>query len=156
MRRGLTAEGMTVDVSSTGDDALRRTTAAHYDVIVMDVMMPGTDGLTACRQLRDDGIWSPLLLLTARDAIEDRVAGLNAGADDYLTKPFAFDELVARVRALARRGRFERPAVVEAGDLRLDPAAHAVRRGETDIDLSQREYALLYALMSSPGVVLDR
>src|SRR3954451_15346577 len=156
LRRGLTAEGMTVDVAHTGDDALWRATATHYDAIVMDVMMPGVDGVTACRRLRDDGVWSPLLLLTARDTVEDRVAGLNAGADDYLIKPFAFEELVARVRALARRGHLERPAVLEAGDLRLDPAAHVVHRGEHDIDLSQREYALLYALMSSPGVVLDR
>jgi two-component system OmpR family response regulator len=156
LRRGLTAEGMIVDVAHSGDDALWRATATHYDAIVMDVMMPGVDGVTACRRLRDDGVWTPLLLLTARDGVEDRVAGLNAGADDYVVKPFAFQELVARVRALARRGRIERPAVLEAGDLRLDPAAHVVRRGDADIELSQREYALLYALMSSPGVVLDR
>ena len=156
LRRGLTAEGMTVDVADTGDDALWRASATHYDAIVMDVMMPGLDGLTACRRLRDNGVWSPLMLLTARDAIEDRVAGLNAGADDYLVKPFAFEELVARVHALARRGHRERPSVLDLGDLRLDPAAHVVRRGETDIELSQREYALLYALMSNPGVVLDR
>jgi len=156
LRRGLTAEGMTVDVTHSGDDALWRATATHYDAIVMDVMMPGLDGVSACRRLRDDGVWSPLLMLTARESIEDRVAGLNAGADDYLVKPFAFEELVARVRALARRGRIERPAVLEAGDLRLDPAAHVVHRGEQAIELSQREYALLYALMSAPGVVLDR
>ena len=113
VRRGLTAEGMTVDVARSGDDALWRATATRYDAIVMDVMMPGLDGLTACRRLRDDGVWSPLLLLTARDAIEDRVAGLNAGADDYLVKPFALEELVARVHALARRGRVERPSVLE-------------------------------------------
>src|SRR4051794_23603112 len=105
VRWGLTAEGVTVDVAHTGDDALWRAMASHYDAIVMDVMMPGVDGVTACRRLREDGVWSPLLLLTARDSIEDRVAGLNAGADDYLVKPFAFEELVARVRALARRGR---------------------------------------------------
>src|SRR6478609_4066067 len=156
LRRGLTAEGMTVDVTHSGDDALWRATATHYDAIVMDVMMPGLDGVSACRRLRDDGVWSPLLMLTARESIEDRVAGLNAGADDYLVKPFAFEELVARVRALARRGRIERPAVLEAGDLRLDPAAHVVHRGEQAIELSQREYALLYALMSAPDVVLDR
>jgi two-component system OmpR family response regulator len=156
VRRGLTAEGMTVDVAHNGDDALWRASAAHHDAIVMDVMMPGLDGVSACRRMRDGGVWCPVLLLTARDAVEDRVAGLNAGADDYLVKPFAFEELVARVHALARRGRLERPSVLEAGDLRLDPAAHLVRRGEHDIELSQREYALLYALMSSPGVVLDR
>lgn len=156
VRRGFVAEGMTVDVAHTGDDALWRASSAHYDAIVLDVMMPGVDGLTACRRLRDEGNWAPLLLLTARDAIEDRVAGLNAGADDYLVKPFAFDELVARVHALARRGRVERGTVLEAGDLRLDPAARVVRRGEREIELSQREYALLYALMSSPGAVLDR
>jgi two-component system, OmpR family, response regulator len=156
IRRGLVADGMTVDVSSSGEDGLWRAGATRYDAIVLDVMMPGIDGITTCRRLRDDDVWAPVLLLTARDAIEDRVAGLDAGADDYLVKPFAFPELAARLRALGRRGRGERPVVLRAGGLELDPAAHRVRRGETEIDLSPKEYALLYALMSQAGQVLDR
>jgi two-component system OmpR family response regulator len=156
IRRGLVADGMTVDVSTSGEDGLWRAAATRYDAIVLDVMMPGIDGITMCRRLRADDVWAPVLLLTARDAIEDRVAGLDAGADDYLVKPFAFPELAARLRALGRRGRGERPVVLRAGELELDPAAHRVRRGETDIDLSPKEYALLYALMNQAGVVLDR
>jgi two-component system OmpR family response regulator len=156
IRRGLVADGMTVDVSTSGEDGLWRAAATRYDAIVLDVMMPGIDGITMCRRLRADDVWAPVLLLTARDAIEDRVAGLDAGADDYLVKPFAFPELAARLRALGRRGRGERPVVLRAGELELDPAAHRVRRGETDIDLSPKEYALLYALMNQAGEVLDR
>jgi two-component system OmpR family response regulator len=156
IRRGLVADGMTVDVSTSGEDGLWRAAATRYDAIVLDVMMPGIDGITMCRRLRADDVWAPVLLLTARDAIEDRVAGLDAGADDYLVKPFAFPELAARLRALGRRGRGERPVVLRAGELELDPAAHRVRRGETDIDLSPKEYALLYALMNQAGQVLDR
>jgi two-component system OmpR family response regulator len=156
IRRGLVADGMTVDVSSSGEDGLWRAASTRYDAIVLDVMMPGIDGITMCRRLREDDVWAPVLLLTARDAIEDRVAGLDAGADDYLVKPFAFPELSARLRALGRRGRSERPVVLRAGDLELDPAAHRVRRGETEIDLSPKEYALLYALMNQAGQVLER
>jgi two-component system OmpR family response regulator len=156
VQRGLGADGMMIDVAYNGDDALWRAASTRYDAIVLDVMMPGIDGITTCRRLREDEVWAPVLLLTARDAVEDRVAGLDAGADDYLTKPFAFPELAARLRALARRGRVERPAVLRVGDLELDPAAHRVRRGETDIDLSPKEYALLYALMNHVGEVLDR
>jgi two-component system OmpR family response regulator len=156
IRRGLVADGMTVDVSSSGEDGLWRAASTRYDAIVLDVMMPGIDGITMCRRLREDDVWAPVRLLTARDAIEDRVAGLDAGADDYLVKPFAFPELSARLRALGRRGRSERPVVLRAGDLELDPAAHRVRRGETEIDLSPKEYALLYALMNQAGQVLER
>jgi len=156
IRRGLTAYRMTVDVASDGQEALWRAGSTRYDAIVMDVMMPGMTGIDTCRRLREDDVWSPVLLLTARDAIDDRVAGLDAGADDYLTKPFAFPELTARIRALARRGSTARPAVLRVGDLELDPAAHSVRRGDVDIDLSAKEYALLYALMSRAGEVLDR
>jgi two-component system OmpR family response regulator len=130
--------------------------STEYDAIVLDVMLPGMDGFELCRRLRGDGVWSPVLMLTARDAVEDRVEGLDTGADDYLTKPFSFAELAARLRALARRGPLERPPVLAAGDLRLDPASRRVRRGEADIALSAREYALLETFMRRPGQVLDR
>jgi two-component system OmpR family response regulator len=156
VQRGLGADGMMIDVAYSGDDALWRAASTRYDAIVLDVMMPGIDGITTCRRLREEDVWAPVLLLTARDAIEDRVAGLDAGADDYLVKPFAFPELAARLRALGRRGGSERPVVLRAGGLELDPAAHRVRRGATEIDLSPKEYALLYALMNQAGQVLDR
>ncbi|WP_026910360.1 response regulator transcription factor [Patulibacter minatonensis] len=156
LRRGLTADGLSVDVAHDGTEALWRAGATRYDAIVLDVMMPGLDGVTTCRRLREDDVWSPVLLLTARDAIEDRVAGLDAGADDYLVKPFALPELSARLRALARRGRAERPTVLRVGDLELDPASHRVRRGDVAIDLSPKEYSVLYALMAAPDAVLDR
>jgi two-component system OmpR family response regulator len=120
------------------------------------VMLPGIDGFETCRKLRNDGVWSPVLLLTARDAVEDRVAGLDGGADDYLTKPFSLAELLARLRALARRGPVERPVVLEVGDLRLDPATHQVWRGEIEIPLSAKEFALLEAFMRRPGELLSR
>ena len=119
-------------------------------------MLPGVDGLEVCRRLRADGVWSPVLMLTARDALEDRIGGLDAGADDYLTKPFAFAELLARLRALARRGAPERPTVIVVGDLELDPATRAVRRGEAEIELSPKEFALLETFMRRPGRVLSR
>ncbi len=156
IRRGLVADGMTVDVAPDGAEALWRAASRRYDAIVMDVMMPDVDGIETCRRLRTSDVWAPVLLLTARDDIEDRVAGLDAGADDYLIKPFAFPELSARLRALMRRGREARPTVLRAGGLELDPAAHRVRRGEVPIDLSPKEYSLLYALMSSADEVLDR
>jgi two-component system OmpR family response regulator len=130
--------------------------ATAYDAVVLDVMLPGMDGFAVCRRLRSDGIWSPVLMLTARDAVEDRVAGLDGGADDYLVKPFSFTELFARVRALVRRGPVRRPAVLEAGDLHLDPAARRVWRGSTDITLSAKEFALLETFMRRPGQMLDR
>jgi two-component system, OmpR family, response regulator len=156
IRRGLRDEGMLADVAVKGEDALWMAGATAYDAIVLDVMLPGLDGFEVCRRLRADGVWSPVLMLTARDAIEDRVAGLDGGADDYLVKPFSFDELVARLRALARRGPVERAPVLAAGDLRLDPAARLVRRGDTEIALSATEYALLETFMRRPGQVLDR
>ena len=130
--------------------------AVQYDTILLDVMLPGLDGYGVCRRLRSDGIWSPVLMLTARDAVEDRVAGLDAGADDYLMKPFSFDELLARLRALARRAPRERPSVLEVGDLRLDPAAHQAWRGEVELGLSAKEFALLELFMRHPGSVLTR
>jgi two-component system OmpR family response regulator len=156
LRRGLTEEAHAVDVSGTGEDALARAGATEYDAIVLDLMLPGIDGLEVCRRLRADGVWSPVLMLTARDALEDRIGGLDAGADDYLTKPFAFAELLARLRALARRAAPERPAVIAVGDLTLDPATHSVRRGHAEVDLSPKEFALLETFMRRPNRVLSR
>ena len=156
IRRGLVEEGLSADIALTGDDALWMAAATDYDAIVLDVMLPGTDGFSVCRRLREDGRWSPVIMLTARDAVEDRVSGLDAGADDYLTKPFSFAELLARLRALARRPSLERPTVLEVGDLRLDPATRHVWRGETEIGLSTKEFALLETFMRRPGQVLSR
>jgi two-component system, OmpR family, response regulator len=156
LRRGLVEEGHAADVAGTGDDAIWMAEAVEYDAIVLDVMLPGLDGFEVCRQLRRDGVWSPVLMLTARDAVEDRVAGLDAGADDYLPKPFSFSELLARLRALVRRGAAERPTVVEVGDLRLDPATRRVWRGDTEIQLSAKEFALLEAFARRPDQVLSR
>src|SRR5688572_23229148 len=154
--RGLLEEGHAVDVARTGDDAVWMGGAVDYDAIVLDVMLPGRDGFEVCRTLRRNGVWSPVLMLTARDAVEDRVEGLDAGADDYLTKPFSFAELLARLRALGRRGPVERPAVLEVGSLRLDPATRQVWRGEHELALSTKEFALLETFMRRPGQVLSR
>jgi two-component system OmpR family response regulator len=156
IRRGLEEEGLAVDVAERGEDAVWMAGSTEYDVVVLDVMLPGLDGFEVCRLIRADEVWTPVLMLTARDAVDDRVAGLDGGADDYLVKPFAFDELLARLRALARRGAAERPAVLEAGDLRLDPATRRASRGGVDIPLSQKEFALLETLMRRPGQVLSR
>jgi len=156
VKRGLEEEGIAVDVSGRGEDAVWMAGSTEYDVVVLDVMLPGLDGFEVCRRLRADEVWTPVLMLTARDAVEDRVAGLDGGADDYLVKPFSFDELHARLRALARRGSAERPAVLEIGDLRLDPATRRASRGDEEIALSQKEYALLETLMRRPGVALSR
>jgi len=156
LRRGLAEEGHAVDVAATGDDGVWMAQAADYDAIVLDLMLPGLDGVSVCRRWRENGVWAPVLMLTARDGIEDRVAGLDAGADDYLRKPFSFAELLARLRALARRGTPERPIVLEVGDLRLDPATRQVWRGDTEISLSTKEFALLETFMRRPGDVLSR
>jgi two-component system OmpR family response regulator len=156
IRRGLREEGLSADVAIKGEDALWMAGSTQYDAIVLDVMLPGIDGFETCARLRAEGVWAPVLMLTARDAVEDRVAGLNTGADDYLTKPFSFAELLARLHALARRGTIEHPVVLEAGDLHLDPAARRVWRGETDISLSAKEFALLETFMRHRGQVLDR
>src|SRR3954451_6732636 len=156
VRRGLVEEGAAVDVARTGEDALWMASSTPYDALVLDVMLPGIDGFETCRRLRDEGIWSPVLLLTARDSVDDRVAGLDTGADDYLTKPFSFAELAARLRALARRGAIERPTVLRVGSLHLDPSSQRVWRGSTDISLSPKEFALLETFMRRPGQVLDR
>jgi two-component system OmpR family response regulator len=156
IRRGLREEGLSADVAIKGEDALWMAGATEYDAIVMDVMLPGIDGFETCRRLRSDGVWSPVLMLTARDGVEDRIAGLDGGADDYLTKPFSFGELLARLRALARRGRIEQSVVLQAGDLTLDPASRRVRRGDHDVELSAKEFSLLETFMRRPGEVLDR
>jgi len=156
IRRGLTEQGLAVDVAPSGEEALVMAGSSTYDAVVLDVILPGIDGFEACQRMREDGVWAPVLMLTARGAVEDRVAGLDGGADDYLTKPFSFAELLARLRALIRRGENEWPAVVEVGDLHLDPATRQAWRGETEIALSAKEFALLEAFMRRPGHVLTR
>jgi two-component system OmpR family response regulator len=156
IQRGLRDDGLAADVAGEGEAALWMAGATDYDAIVLDVLLPGIDGFEVCRRLRSDGVRSPVLMLTARDAVEDRVRGLDTGADDYLTKPFSLAELAARLRAIARRGPIERPPVLEAGGLRLDPATRRVWRGDAEIALSAREFALLETLMRHPGQVLDR
>jgi two-component system OmpR family response regulator len=156
IRRGLREEGLAADVAIKGEDALWMVEESEYDALVLDVMLPGIDGLETCRRLRERGLWVPILMLTARDAIEDRVEGLDRGADDYLTKPFAFAELLARLRALVRRGPVERPNELRVGDLRLDPAMRHVWRGDVEIHLSAKEFALLETFMRRPGHALSR
>ena len=156
IRRGLREEGVLADVAIKGEDALWMAEATAYDVVVLDLMLPGIDGFETCRRLRGDGVRTPILMLTARDAVEDRIAGLDTGADDYLAKPFDFGELLARLRALARRGPAEHGPVLRVGDLELDPAARRVSRGGTEIPLSTKEFQLLEVFMRHPGEVLSR
>ncbi len=156
IRRGLRGDGIAADVAIKGEDALWMAGSTEYDAIVLDVMLPGLDGFETCGRLRSEGVWSPVLMLTARDGVEDRVHGLDNGADDYLAKPFSFAELGARLRALVRRGPVERPAILQAGDLQLDPATKRVWRSEGDISLSAKEFSLLETFMRRPGEVLDR
>ncbi len=156
LSRGLREEGYAVDVADRGEDALWMARSVDYEAIILDVMLPGVDGFEVCRQLRRDDVWAPVMMLTARDAIEDRVNGLDTGADDYLTKPFSFEELLARLRALSRRAPAERPATLEVGDLRLDPAARRVWRGGQEVELSAKELAVLELFMRRPGVTLTR
>jgi two-component system OmpR family response regulator len=156
IRRGLREEGLLADVAVKGEDALWMAQATAYDVIVLDVMLPGIDGFATCRRLREDDVRSPILMLTARDAVEDRITGLDTGADDYLAKPFDFGELLARLRALARRGPVEQGLLLRVGDLELDPATRAVRRAGTEISLSTKEFQLLEVFMRHPGEVLSR
>jgi two-component system OmpR family response regulator len=156
IRRGLRFEGLVVDVAGGGEEALLKVGATDYDAVVLDVMMPGLDGFETCRRMRASGVWVPVLMLTAREAVEDRVRGLDGGADDYLVKPFSLAELMARLRALVRRGPVERPTVLAVGDLALDPATREVRRGEQEIELSAREFALLETFMRRPGQVFTQ
>jgi two-component system OmpR family response regulator len=154
--RALREEGHPTDVASRGEEAVLLAQTAPYDAIVLDVMLPDFDGFEVLRRIRERELWTPVLMLTARDAISDRVGALDSGADDYLTKPFSFAELLARIRAVARRGVVERPAILTVGDLRLDPAQHRVWRGETEIELSTREFTLLELLMRRAGLTLTR
>jgi two-component system OmpR family response regulator len=156
VRRSLAKEGLAADVAQEGESALSMAAAVDYDAIVLDVMLPGLSGFETCRLLRERGVWAPVLMLTARDSVRDRVQGLDSGADDYLVKPFALAELHARLRSLARRVRQERPAVLRVGDLTLDPAGRRSWRGDVQVDLSAKEFALLETLMRRPGEVLDR
>ena len=156
LKRGLGEEGYAVDVAGDGPDGLFMATENPYAAIVLDVMLPGFDGFELARRLRAAGRWAPILLLTARTEVEDRVEGLDAGADDYLSKPFSFDELSARLRALIRRGQPERPAVLVVGNLRLDPARRCCWRGDEELELSAKEFALLELFMRHPGEMLSR
>jgi two-component system, OmpR family, response regulator len=156
LRRGLQAERMVVDVATRGGDAVWMAQSTEFDALVLDVMLPDVDGFEVCRRLRADGVWVPIIMLTARDAVDDRVRGLDQGADDYLTKPFSLAELLARLRALVRREAVERPTVLEVGSLRLDPATRQAWRDNEEISLSAREFALLEAFMRRPGQVLSR
>jgi two-component system OmpR family response regulator len=156
LKRGFDEEGHAADVAATGEDALWMARAVPYDAIVLDVMLPGMDGFAASRELRAQEIWTPVLLLTARDAIEDRVTGLDSGADDYLVKPFSFAELLARLRALVRRAPGERPTLLATGELRLDPAARRAWRGDSELELSPKEFALLELFMRHQGETLSR
>jgi two-component system OmpR family response regulator len=156
IRRALREDGLEADVAVRGEDALWMAAATQYDAIVLDVMLPGIDGFETCRRLRADGVRAPVLILTARDGIRDRVTGLDGGADDYVIKPFSFSELLARLRALGRRGAIEEPTVLSVGDLRLDPATHEVWRGDAEITLTAKEFQVLSTFMRRPGRVLDK
>ncbi|GAA0947163.1 response regulator transcription factor [Kribbella koreensis] len=156
LRTGLEAEGFAVDVALTGTDGLWLAREQSYDVMVLDLMLPEIDGFEICARLRSEKVWTPILILTARDADTDQVKALDTGADDYLTKPFAYAVLVARLRALVRRGAAERPVVIGAGDLRLDPAARRAWRGETELQLTARELSLLEFLIRRQGVVVSK
>jgi two-component system OmpR family response regulator len=156
LKRSLKREGYAVDVANTGKDAVWAGREFPYDAVVLDAMIPAPDGFEVCRQLREEGKWMPVIMLTARGAVGDRIRGLDAGADDYLPKPFAFAELLARLRALLRRDTGERPTVLTAGDLTLDPATHTVGRGDSPISLSAREFAMLELMLRRKGEVLSR
>lgn len=156
LKRGLSEEGYAVDVAPTGEHASWLVAENAYDAIVLDVMLPDTTGFALCGTLRQSGCWSPVLMLTARHSVSDRVLGLDSGADDYLTKPFSFDELLARLRALTRRSMGDRPSVVRCGDLTLDPSSRHVTRGAVAVPLTRKEFVLLEYFMRHPGEVLTR
>jgi two-component system OmpR family response regulator len=156
LQRRLQREGVGVDIAASGEAALERAGATEYDAIVLDLMLPGVDGFETCRRLRAEGVWSPTLMLTARNDVEDRIRGLDSGADDYMIKPFSLEELLARLRALTRRGAQPRPAILEVGDLRLDPASRRTWRGDIELSLTSREFSLLETLMRHPDEVVGR
>lgn len=156
LARGFREEGFVVDVVASAEEADELSFLTAYELIILDWMLPGKDGLSLCRTLRERGMQAPVLMLTARDALGDRVEGLNTGADDYLTKPFAFEELLARVRALLRRSELTRPTVLSIADLTLDPITHRVTRASRTLDLTRTEYSILALLMRRPGDVISR
>jgi two-component system OmpR family response regulator len=156
LRRGLVEHGSVVEVATTGEEAISSAAVGDFDVILLDVMLPDMEGFEACQRLREARVWTPVLMLTARTAVRDRIRGLDAGADDYLAKPFALDELLARIRALGRRGKAERPTQLTLGDLCLDPATRRVFRGDLEIELSAKELALLEVFLRRPEQVLTR
>ena len=156
LSRGFREEGFVVDVVASAEEADEMSFLTAYELIILDWMLPGKDGLSLCRTLRERGMQAPILMLTARDALNDRVEGLNTGADDYLTKPFAFEELLARVRALLRRSEITRPTLLSLADLTLDPVTHRVTRGSRTLDLTRTEYSILALLMRRPGEVISR
>ena len=156
LKRGLEGEGFAVDVAFDGDEGLWHARENAYDALVLDVMLPGMSGLDLCARLREAGDWAPILMLTARGGERDEARALDTGADDFLSKPFSYVVLVARLRALLRRGRVERPVTLHAGDLSLDPATHRVRRGETQVELTPRQFSLLEFLMRRVGEVLSK
>jgi two-component system, OmpR family, response regulator len=156
LRKGLTAQGLAADIATHGDEAMYMATATAYDAITLDVMLPDTDGFTLCKEFRQHGVATPVLMITALDTIHDRVTGLDSGADDYLAKPFSFAELLARLRALVRRPREVRMPVLTVGELQLDPATRTVHRGDVQIELTRKEFAMLEALMRRPGEAVSR
>ena len=156
IRKALREQAMLADVATSGEDALWMARATPYDVIVLDVNLPGIDGFEACRRLRADGLGTPILMLTARDAVDDRISGLDTGADDYVVKPFDINELFARIRALARRGPVGQGPVLTVGDLTLDVATHTVKRGDVEIPMPTKQLQLLEVFMRRPGLVLSR
>jgi two-component system OmpR family response regulator len=156
VRRGLAAEGFVVDVVHDGNDGLFNARVNGYDVVVLDIMLPGLNGYDVCRRMRAAGVWTPVLMLTAKDGEYDQADALDLGADDYLTKPFSFLVLVARLRALIRRGAPVRPTVLAAGDLTLDPASRTVRRGDREVSLTPREFNLLHFLLRHRGDVVSK
>ena len=156
IRKKLTSEGYSVDTCYDGEDALAYLDVTEYDGVILDIMMPGRDGLQVLREMRRKGIHTPVMFLTARDSIEDRVKGLDAGATDYVVKPFSFKELMARVRAMTREKYGTSSSILQVGDLTMDTASQKVARGERNIDLSEKEYALLRYMMTNSGIVLSR
>jgi two-component system, OmpR family, response regulator len=156
LKKGLEAEGFATDVALNGTDGLWMAREHPFDAIVLDIMLPGINGYRVCATLREEGIWTPILMLTAKDGEFDQAEALDTGADDYVTKPFSHVVLVARLRALIRRGAGERPAVLEAGDLRFDPGARRTWRGDTDVELTAREMALLEFLLRRKGDVVSK
>ena len=154
--QGLRAEGYDVEMAHDGEEGLWRARQGQFDAIVLDIMLPGMNGYRICQTLREEDVWTPILMLTAKDGEYDEAEGLDTGADDYLTKPFSFVVLLARVRALIRRGTTVRPAIQSVGDLEVDPAARKCRRGVTEIHLTPREFALLEALTAQPELVLTK